>query len=470
MSDNFAQLNTELHPDAFIARNPEMREFYCIYCDESAAEEALKVCAAHAFRYRDGCVLLFDADADCVSGYEALFCERKCHAGICGPFARAVSAYGCAEKAYTAAKSGGQLYPDIFLHRYSDVRFWVFVELADKIIGGEGFSVNDFCHSRVFDICEYDRLEGSDYRATLMAYLRSGCNLRVAAEMVGVHRNTLAYRIRRLKELFDINLDEPNTCFELLFSFTALEASGIDWDNYKKAEPGEYRAAELSGVLWDLAQHRDVCELPDCICTLFMIDATELPDEETAALFCAVEERFAGTAVAYNDSYIYILAGTESRLVDVFRSVLAENGHSGVVSQPFVCSRLALQAELLSHILVIAKQMHPDDTFLMEKDYCTLSFFSYMQNRTSLEPFYCDEVIRVMDNDYKSGTAFSASLYRYLSNFTHMNGAAHDASIHRNTLEYQIKKALSVAKVSNPDDKLRFEMMCTYQMLIASGT
>lgn len=230
------QLNTKLHPDAFIARNPEMQEFYCIYCDESAVEEALQVYTAHAFRYREGYVLLFDATADSISRYEKFFCERSCHAGICGPFARAVSAYGCAEKAYTAAKSGSELYPDIFLHRYSDVRFWTFVDLAEKIISGEGFSINDFCHSCVFDICEYDRQERSEYRATLMAYLRSGCNLRVAAEMIGVHRNTLAYRIKRLEELFGISLDEPNTCFELLFSFTALEASGINWDEYKKTK------------------------------------------------------------------------------------------------------------------------------------------------------------------------------------------------------------------------------------------
>ncbi|MFQ9447797.1 MAG: helix-turn-helix domain-containing protein [Christensenellales bacterium] len=54
--------------------------------------------------------------------------------------------------------------------------------------------------------------------AACTAYLSSGLNLRCAAETMGIHRNTLAYRMRRIEARFALNLGDMNTCFELLFS------------------------------------------------------------------------------------------------------------------------------------------------------------------------------------------------------------------------------------------------------------
>lgn len=469
MINKLEQLNTGVHPNALIAKHPELREFFCLYCDAGTAGEALKICPAHVCGYREGSVLLF-SDKRHVAELDALFSRLGGHAGICGPFARASSAYGCAEKAYIAAKLGGDdSGTPGGLHSYADIRFWAFVEQADEIITGEGFSINDFCHTSVFDICEYDRLGDTSYRATLMAYLRSGCNLRAAAEVIGVHRNTLAYRIKRLEEQFGIDLNDSSTRFELLFSFTALEAAGIDWEAYRKPEPGDFISGEARGALWDIAEHRAPCGYPDCICRLLMIDVSDLQDDKIADLFCAAESRFPKSAVAYNDSFVYVLAGDDEDLVDSLRSLLDENSRCGAVSQPFACGRLKLHAELLAYILAAAKRLYPENALFQAKDFCSLAFFSFLQHRISLEPYYCDEVMRVMDHDYRKNTALSKSFYIYLSSFMDMIGAAHEASIHRNTLEYQIKKALSIAGVGPPDDRLRFEMLCTYKMLIALG-
>ncbi len=53
-----------------------------------------------------------------------------------------------------------------------------------------------------------DRERGTDYLTTLRAYLDAG-DVRAAADRVGIHPNTFRYRLRRLSELADLDLDDP---------------------------------------------------------------------------------------------------------------------------------------------------------------------------------------------------------------------------------------------------------------------
>ena len=55
-------------------------------------------------------------------------------------------------------------------------------------------------------------------------------SLREAAVAEGVHRNTLAYRIGRISELFDLDFSNSSTCFELLFSCMLYADSGFGKD------------------------------------------------------------------------------------------------------------------------------------------------------------------------------------------------------------------------------------------------
>jgi PucR C-terminal helix-turn-helix domain/GGDEF-like domain len=56
---------------------------------------------------------------------------------------------------------------------------------------------------------EHDREHGTSYRATLRAYLDAWGDIRVAAERLSVHANTLRHRLRRLVEISGIDLDDP---------------------------------------------------------------------------------------------------------------------------------------------------------------------------------------------------------------------------------------------------------------------
>lgn len=54
-----------------------------------------------------------------------------------------------------------------------------------------------------------DAEDGTPYVETTLAYLRNGCNATRTAEALFIHRNTLAYRLKRIKALSGIDLENP---------------------------------------------------------------------------------------------------------------------------------------------------------------------------------------------------------------------------------------------------------------------
>jgi hypothetical protein len=76
-------------------------------------------------------------------------------------------------------------------------------------------------------------LDGStasaDLLDTLRAYLQAGQNAKEAARTLHVHRNTLLYRLRRIRALLGVDLEEADAMFELDLSLRVLEAGSSSW-------------------------------------------------------------------------------------------------------------------------------------------------------------------------------------------------------------------------------------------------
>lgn len=68
-----------------------------------------------------------------------------------------------------------------------------------------------------------DRESGTEYYKTLKAFLICERNIPRAAEALIIHRTTLTYRLKKLKELVNLNLDDDKQRTYLLFSFALLE-------------------------------------------------------------------------------------------------------------------------------------------------------------------------------------------------------------------------------------------------------
>ncbi|WFR56885.1 helix-turn-helix domain-containing protein [Anaerocolumna sp. AGMB13025] len=65
-----------------------------------------------------------------------------------------------------------------------------------------------FCHPAVIQLYEYDQTKHTHYLETLEAFLKYNKNSYAAAEAIYIHRNTLVYRINKIKEITGLNLDE----------------------------------------------------------------------------------------------------------------------------------------------------------------------------------------------------------------------------------------------------------------------
>ncbi len=72
-------------------------------------------------------------------------------------------------------------------------------------------------------LMRYDREKGTDYYATLREYLFQERDIPRTAEKLIIHRTTLLYRLKKLKRMVPLNLEDPKQRLYLLLSLWILE-------------------------------------------------------------------------------------------------------------------------------------------------------------------------------------------------------------------------------------------------------
>ncbi|MBR2561062.1 MAG: helix-turn-helix domain-containing protein [Eubacterium sp.] len=80
-------------------------------------------------------------------------------------------------------------------------------------------------HPSVLSLLDYDRIHHTEFARTLQTYLMKERSQSRTAEALHLHRNTLTYRLQRIRELLNCDLDNDDTRLHLLLSFRFLPAS-----------------------------------------------------------------------------------------------------------------------------------------------------------------------------------------------------------------------------------------------------
>lgn len=80
-----------------------------------------------------------------------------------------------------------------------------------------------FLHPVIFQIRTYDKKHGTEYEKTLRTYELSMQNKDEAADKLGIHKNTLIYRLGRIMDIFDLPLNDTWTSLNLLCTSLMLE-------------------------------------------------------------------------------------------------------------------------------------------------------------------------------------------------------------------------------------------------------
>lgn len=83
----------------------------------------------------------------------------------------------------------------------------------------EGIPLADFTHPALKVLREYDQENKTEYYVTLRSFLECDKNLQQAANKLFIHKNTLVYRINRIKKIIDMDLTQPEETYSLMDSF-----------------------------------------------------------------------------------------------------------------------------------------------------------------------------------------------------------------------------------------------------------
>ncbi len=87
----------------------------------------------------------------------------------------------------------------------------------------EDFELMDYCSQSVYKLLEYDMKNNTKYYLTLKTYIEEDKNAIKTADKLFVHRNTINYRLNKIKEIMDVDLDNGDELFRISMSINILE-------------------------------------------------------------------------------------------------------------------------------------------------------------------------------------------------------------------------------------------------------
>lgn len=447
-------MRNDMHPDMVLLLEAERQKICCLVVPDCVCTfdvlhpfHQYHTGGLTAFLFDDvGDVAAFMAEAEYV--LEGVNGE----AGMSGPFALSVSARGCLNKARLALETGKRYAPERRLYTMGEFGEAALIEACAKAIKEQGFCAGDFCDGVLEELEANDMQAGTQYVQSLRGYLENRLDLRLAASKQGIHRNTLAYRIRRIQERFALDLSNKNACFELLFCFWLRE----HFDHEQREIADE--KTDLSALLWRYVERQTYADSPTALCVGY-IDISRLSDAERDALVRRLH--MAGEVCAFHDDEVILACAPEDEARMEANVEAAREGLSCLTafSGVFSSDRLRQKLALCRWAIRISGQR-----MTRLSDVSSTLFFAAVSRGTALWPYYCEEVIRVMDEDATKGSSLSRSLFVYLLNFNDMKEAAEQIGMHRNTMEYQMRKIEGFIGAPLSRDR-RFMMMCTYRML-----
>jgi hypothetical protein len=126
------------------------------------------------------------------------------------------------EQCVMAARFGVALDPLFRTYSYGD-----YAPLHLIRSTGDKARALSFCLPLVRRVQEYDEENSTDYLGTLRCYLKSHNDYNEVAASLGIHRNTVAYRIARLQEVFGIDCANVSQTSSLIDSVDILECLSV---------------------------------------------------------------------------------------------------------------------------------------------------------------------------------------------------------------------------------------------------
>lgn len=146
------------------------------------------------------------------------FCEKKnLYAGICKCFHDVSKLKFYFEQAVTSLRLNRKLRKTHKLSFYEEFTTDHMIDIAFKNI-----DLKQFCDENLLKLIEYDKSNNTTFASSLHEFLIHERNLAHTAKALHIHRNTLIYRINKIQEITNHDLENSSYRFNLLLSFKIL--------------------------------------------------------------------------------------------------------------------------------------------------------------------------------------------------------------------------------------------------------
>lgn len=149
-----------------------------------------------------------------LEGLHLLAQSEHLRIGISGLFFQPESFARHYAQARRALELSARLHTDEAVIAYPDYAFY---DLLNKTSQGEDLGV--CCHPALSILNRYDHANGTDLYRTLETYLLCGGSVKDTAQRLFIHRNSLNYRLERIRELTHADPADTATRFHLEMSY-----------------------------------------------------------------------------------------------------------------------------------------------------------------------------------------------------------------------------------------------------------
>lgn len=111
---------------------------------------------------------------------------------------------------------------DTHVYRYCDYHYMEMLELLS-----EKSNLMNYCHPSILALLEHDERHGSELTETLFAYMQNTANTARTAKLLNLHKNTLLYRMGRIREILGNDLTSGEDLFIYHLSIRTLIYLGL---------------------------------------------------------------------------------------------------------------------------------------------------------------------------------------------------------------------------------------------------
>lgn len=144
--------------------------------------------------------------------------KNRLSAAVSGRFQTLLELRQAYQQSLAAFELGSRVCPGQTVYCYRDYLPYHIGDLLSKCA-----PLRSFCHPAVLRLAEYDQANQTQYLATLASYLKYAETPHKAADELFIHKNTLFYRIRQIKERFGLRLEDGSERMRIQLTMAFLK-------------------------------------------------------------------------------------------------------------------------------------------------------------------------------------------------------------------------------------------------------